>query len=176
MKLLHVERLLINCLFKVPSEHEPRYANDRQVTFVVLQRVGDQIFQHFVTEPANHADVLLVVLVLAVNGPSQLADVKAYLAMPSLFDEETYFPKRTLEAETLASKVDARAFYLLARSVPRAALLVRITSSAALSWSICDCLLALFVRAVKGQRDGVFPPALIVGVGINLVNANVSFV
>jgi len=78
----------------------------------VLQQVGDQLVHLSETLAANHANILSKLLVPTLNGPRQLAGVKACLAMPELLrGAEILSTKRTLA--TLAEVLR----YYLARTL-----------------------------------------------------------
>ena len=83
VEVLHVLRLDGELVFAHFGEHESLEAQDLQVGSVVPQQVAGELLALAEHSSTDHAEVLLVVLVPAVNLPRQLAGVEALAAMPA---------------------------------------------------------------------------------------------
>ena len=81
--MLYVRRLLCDLIWAQFCEHESLEAQDLQVGSVVAQQVAGELLALAEHSSTDHAEVLLVVLVPAVNLPRQLAGVEELAAMPA---------------------------------------------------------------------------------------------
>jgi hypothetical protein len=112
-------------LFAHSGEHESLEAQDLQVGSVVPQQMAGEFLALAEQFGTDHAEVLLVVLVPAVNLPRQLLGEEALSAMPVLL--RSLHPLRTegtLEGLCHVKEVFAQVLHVLGRFV-RIILVVR---------------------------------------------------